>query len=147
MYTISFVNQKGGVGKTTTTVACATGMHHRGIRVLVIDLDAQMNVTAWSLGRHLQPEEASIYDSLVAQKRGAKGDADWPLRDLIETSDIGFDYVPANRDLSAADSELANEPFLLQDRLDELDDHFRVPPPVPLKVLTGSLTSRMTSAW
>lgn len=125
MYTISFVNQKGGVGKTTTTIACATGMHRRGIRVLVIDLDAQMNVTAWSLGRHLRPEEASIYDSLVAKKRGVEGGADWPLRDLIETSDIGFDYVPANRDLSAADSELANEPFLLKDRLDELTDRLR----------------------
>lgn len=125
MYTISFVNQKGGVGKTTSTIACATGMCHRGIRVLVIDLDAQMNVTAWSLGRHLTADEASIYDSLVAQKRGAKGTSDWPLWELIETSNIGFDFVPANRDLSAADAELANEPFLLQDRLDALDERLK----------------------
>jgi len=121
MYTISVVNQKGGVGKTTTTIACATAMHHRDIRVLVIDLDSSMNTTAWCLGRHLEPNEASVYDSLVAQKRGAKGGADWPLFELIEESQIGFDYVPANRDLSAADAELANEPFLLADRLDEMD--------------------------
>jgi len=121
MYTICVVNQKGGVGKTTTTIACATAMHHRGIRVLVLDLDSSMNTTAWCLGRHLEPDEASIYDSLVAQKRGAKGDADWPLSELVETSQLGFDYIPANRDLSAADAELANEPFLLADRLGELN--------------------------
>lgn len=125
MYTISVVNQKGGVGKTTTTIACATAMHHRDIRVLVIDLDSSMNTTAWCLGRHLEANEASVYDSLVAQKRGAEGDADWPLADLIEESQLGFDYVPANRDLSAADAELANEPFLLADRLQELDEALR----------------------
>ena len=127
MYTISVVNQKGGVGKTTTTIACATAMHHRDIRVLVIDLDSSMNTTAWCLGRHLEPNEASIYDSLVAQKRGAEGEADWPLADLIEESQLGFDYVPANRDLSAADAELANEPFLLADRLEQLDRSLREP--------------------
>ena len=125
MYTISVVNQKGGVGKTTTTIACATAMHHRDIRVLVIDLDSSMNTTAWCLGRHLEANEASVYDSLVAQKRGADGEADWPLADLIEESQLGFDYVPANRDLSAADAELANEPFLLADRLRELDEALR----------------------
>ena len=127
MYTVSVVNQKGGVGKTTTTIACATAMHHRDIRVLVIDLDSSMNTTAWCLGRHLEPNEASIYDSLVAQKRGAEGEADWPLADLIEESQLGFDYVPANRDLSAADAELANEPFLLADRLEQLDRSLREP--------------------
>ena len=128
MYTISVVNQKGGVGKTTTTIACATALHHRDIRVLVIDLDSSMNTTAWCLGRHLEANEASIYDSLVAQKRGAQGEADWPLTNLIEESQLGFNYVPANRDLSAADAELANEPFLLADRLQELDDTLRSGP-------------------
>ncbi|WP_022836846.1 ParA family protein [Salisaeta longa] len=121
MYTIAVVNQKGGVGKTTTTVALATFLHHRGYRVLVVDLDAQMNATKWMLGRQLSQDEASVYDSLVAKKKDRTGAADWPLADLIETSHIGFDFVPANMDLSSADAELANNLFLLNDRLEEVE--------------------------
>lgn len=127
VYTLSIVNQKGGVGKTTTAIALATFMHHRGLRPLVIDLDSQMNATAWLLGRHLTEEEASIYDSLATKSRGAEGEADWPLGELIEKSQLGFDYVPASRRLAIADSELANEAFLLADRLDELEGSQRPP--------------------
>jgi chromosome partitioning protein len=121
MHTLSIVNQKGGVGKTTTTIALATFMHHRGFRHLVIDMDAQMNATAWLLGRQLKENEASIYNCLITKKRNVSEEADWPLGELIEESQIGFDYVPASRMLSAADSELSNEPHLLADRLDEME--------------------------
>ena len=126
MYTISIVNQKGGVGKTTLTVGLATYLRHSGYRVLVVDLDSQQNATSWMLGRHLKPTEASIYDSLITKKRRAKGSEDWPLHELIETSEkLGVDFVPANLDLSSAQAELANKPFLLQDRLRELDERLR----------------------
>jgi chromosome partitioning protein len=123
MYTISIVNQKGGVGKTTLTVGLATYLQHFGYRVLVIDLDSQQNATSWMLGRHLKPNEASIYDSLITKKRRAEGNEDWPLSDLIETSKkVGVDFVPANVDLSSAQAELANKPLLLRDRLEELEE-------------------------
>jgi chromosome partitioning protein len=122
MEVISIVNQKGGVGKTTTAVALASFLHHRGLKVLAIDLDSQMNATSWLLGRHLTSAEASVYDSLSTKKRDdISGPDDWPLAELIETSELGFDYVPASRDLSAADAEFANDHFLLRDRLDELE--------------------------
>ena len=123
MYTISIVNQKGGVGKTTLTVGLATYLHHFGYRVLVLDLDSQQNATSWMLGRHLKANEASVYDSLITKKRRAEGDADWPLRELVETSEaLGIDFVPANVDLSSAQAELANKPLLLRDRLEELEE-------------------------
>lgn len=122
MYTLSIVNQKGGVGKTTLTVGLATYLHHFGYRVLVLDLDSQQNATSWMLGRHLKANEASIYDSLSTKKRRAEGDEDWPLHELIETSEtLGIDFVPANVDLSSAQAELANKPLLLRDRLEEYE--------------------------
>jgi chromosome partitioning protein len=120
-YTIAVASQKGGVGKTVNTVFLADFLKQAGYRPLVIDLDSQMNSTSWLLGRHLEPNEASIYDSLITKQKGMQGEADWPLSDLIEESEnVGIDYVPASRDLSVADSELSNSPFVLQDRLDEL---------------------------
>lgn len=123
MTTVSFANQKGGVGKTSLSVGTAQFLHHSGYRVLLIDLDSQQNATGWLLGRHLEPDEASIYDSLRTKKMGASGESDWPLSDLLETSELGFDFIPANIDLSSADSELANHSFLLADRLEELNNH------------------------
>jgi ATPases involved in chromosome partitioning len=121
MYTLPLVSRKGGVGKTTLSVGLATFLAHRGRDILLVDLDSQMNATSWLLGRALKPNEASIYDSLVSQQQNRSADLDWPLRKLIEQSDFGVDYVPANRDLSNADAELANSPFVLQDRLEELE--------------------------
>jgi len=122
-YTISLSSQKGGVGKTLTTVFLASFLREEGYEPLVIDLDSQMNATSWLLGRHLEPNEASIYDSLVAQGKGIEGEADWPLVDLIETSEeVCVDYVPASQDLAVADSELSNSPFVLADRLSELEE-------------------------
>ncbi len=122
-YTVSLSSQKGGVGKTLTSVFLASFLREEGYEPLVIDLDSQMNATGWLLGRHLKPDEASIYDSLVTQSKGVEGGADWPLEELIETSDeIGIDYVPGSQDLAAADSELSNSPFVLADRLTELEE-------------------------
>lgn len=123
MYTISFASQKGGVGKTVSTVFLASFLRQEGYRPLVVDLDSQMNATSWLLGRHLEPNEASVYDSMLTQRRGMEGEQDWPLAELTEASENveRVDFVPASRDLAVADSELSNAPFVLKDRLDELD--------------------------
>jgi chromosome partitioning protein len=125
MFTISVVNQKGGVGKTTTTVNLAAALSAAGHSVLVVDFDAQMNSTKWMLGREIQADEASIFDALAS----VAGDAPdrYALAELAEASGGGFDFVPAGADMIANsfDSTVGKSgayPNQLRVRLNELED-------------------------
>ena len=98
---VSFTNQKGGVGKTTTSVNLAAALALRGHRVLVVDVDPQSNATT-GLGIDHRAQEASTYDVMVD---GAV------LGDMIRPTGIeGLDCVPSSPDLAGAEIELVDVP-------------------------------------
>lgn len=101
MRVISLVNQKGGVGKTTTTKNLGAGLVREGKRVLLIDLDPQANLT-YSLG--IRPEED---DSLKTMYDVLRGTAQ--LKDIILTHANGLQLAPSHLNLSASELELTSQ--------------------------------------
>lgn len=99
IYTIA--NQKGGVGKTTTSINLASSLATYEKRVLLVDMDPQGNATMGS-GIDKNSLEHSIYDVIVGNLS--------PEKAILRNEEAGMDVLPANRDLTAAEVELLNLP-------------------------------------
>lgn len=94
---ISVANQKGGVGKTTTTINLAASIADRGYRVLIVDIDPQGNATS-GLGIEKSEIDQDIYNVLIDEV---------PLKETLHhTSTKKLDIVPATINLSGAETEL-----------------------------------------
>jgi chromosome partitioning protein len=131
---VAIVNQKGGVGKSTTAINLAAYLAGKGERVLVVDMDPQGNATS-GLGVSPGPE-GCMHDVLLEGK---------PLRDVAVKTEIeGLDVAPATINLVGAEVELVSSlarEFKLKRALEELSSYDRVlldcPPSLDLLTLNA----------
>jgi len=114
---LAVANQKGGVGKTTTSINLAASLTLAGRRVLLIDLDPQGNATMGS-GVDKRTVRATVYDVLL----GAQ-----PLSGTKVKASANYDLVPANRELAGAEVELVDLPereTRLREAIKEVEDGY-----------------------
>ena len=128
---IGIVNQKGGVGKTTTAVNLTAALTRRGKRVLLCDFDPQANATS-GMGVEKNESPASSYDLIINGR---------PAKEAIVHTDFG-DLIPSSSDLSGAGVELVgvqDREYVLQNALESVAedyDYIFIDCPPSLELLT-----------
>ncbi len=96
---ISLINQKGGVGKTTSAINIATYLAAEGAFVLLVDLDPQGNATS-GLGVDPRTVKHSLYDAMIGGYS--------PEKYILKTAQKGLDLLPATADLAGANIDLVH---------------------------------------
>jgi len=115
---ISVSNQKGGVGKTTTTVNVAAFLAEKGKRVLIIDIDPQGNA-GFGIGINAEEMETTLYEVLLDEI---------PIEEAIFKTEIeGLSIIPSNIHLSGAQVDLLDaegKEFILKKKLGTIKNHY-----------------------
>ena len=115
---IAISNQKGGVGKTTTTINLAASLVALEKKVLIIDADPQANATSGLGATPLSPDK-TVYNCMLGEAN--------PRECLVETSVEGLMILPSHSDLSGAEVELVSVPdreFVMRKITDQLRDDY-----------------------
>ncbi|ERJ12552.1 ParA family protein [Haloplasma contractile] len=115
---IAIANQKGGVGKTTTSINLASSLTHLGDNVLVVDIDPQGNATT-GLGVNRGELKRSVYDILLEETNSEEL--------IINTSFENLDLIPATMDLAGAEVQLVGvekREYRLANQLRKLKDKY-----------------------
>ncbi len=138
---VSVVNQKGGTGKTTTTVNLSASLARLGKKVLIVDFDPQGNATS-GIGVKLGENDYGIYEVLCDQKT--------PAEVIKHTYIDNLDIMPATESLAGANIEFVNtesREFLLEKKINLIKDKYDYifidcPPSLGIITINGIVASR-----